>query len=58
MAATRLLHHISQIFQDEFNKFYSKSINQTESKLRRKLRQKKIAQGHAQDDQEQKLTTY
>ena len=58
LAATRLLHHISQIFQDEFNKFYSKSINQTESKLRRKLRQKKIAQGHAQDDQEQKLTTY
>lgn len=58
LATTRLLHHISKIFQEDVNKFYSKSIIQTESKLRRKLRQKKIAQGHAQNDQEQKLTTY
>jgi hypothetical protein len=31
---------------------------QVESKLRRKIRQKKIAQGHAPDDHEQKFTTY
>jgi hypothetical protein len=31
---------------------------QTDSKLRRKIREKKIAQGHAQDDHELKHTTY
>jgi TPR repeat protein len=58
LATTRLLHHISQIFQEEVKRLYSNSGIQTESKLCRKLRQKKIAQGHAPDDHEQKLTTY
>lgn len=58
LATTRLLHHISQIFQEEVKRLSGSPGIQTESKLRRKLRQKKIAQGHAPNDHEQKLTIY
>lgn len=58
LAATRLLHHLSRILQEEQRKLLGGSRLQTDSKLRRKLRQKKIAQGYAQDDHEFRPTTY
>ncbi|UWG95992.1 relaxase MobL [Dehalobacter sp. DCM] len=58
LAATRLLHHLSRIFREEERRLPGGPGIQVESKLRRKIREKKIAQGHAQDDHEQRLTTY
>lgn len=58
LAATRLLHHLSRIFREEQERLPGGPRMQVESKLRRKIRQKKIAQGHAPDDHEQKFTTY
>ncbi|MVB09665.1 MobL relaxases [Caprobacter fermentans] len=58
LAATRLLHHLSHIFREEQDRLPGGPRMQVESKLRRKIRQKKIAQGHAPDDHEQKFTTY
>ena len=58
LATIRLLHHISRIFQEEVKRLSGSPGIQTESKLRRKLREKKIAQGHAPNDHEQKLTIY
>ena len=50
LAATRLLHHLSRIFQEEQKKLPGGSGMQVDSKLRRKILEKKIAQGHAADD--------
>lgn len=58
LSATRLLHHLSRIFREEQERLPGGPRMQVESKLRRKIRQKKIAQGHAPDDHEQKFTTY
>lgn len=58
LAATRLLHHLSRIFREEQDRLPRGPRMQVESKLRRKIRQKKIAQGHAPADHEQKLITY
>jgi hypothetical protein len=58
LAATRLLHHLSRIFQEEQRKLFKAQVTEVDSKLRRKIREKKIAQGHAQDDHELKQTTY
>ena len=58
LAVTRLLHHASRIFQEEARRLPGAPGMHTDSKLRRRLRQKKIAQGHAPDDHEQKFTTY
>lgn len=57
-AATRLLHHMSRIFQEEQRKLPVRPGIQVESKLRRKIRQKKIAQGHAMDDHDNPIITY
>ena len=55
MAGTRLLHHMSRIFSD--NAPPLKPLGQrTDRKLLRKLREKKQAQGHARDDQEQTMS--
>lgn len=54
LAATRLLNHLSRIFQEEEKKLPKGPVTEVDSKLRRKLRQKKIAQGHAPDDHELK----
>ncbi|KJJ68647.1 MobP3 family relaxase [Clostridium sp. FS41] len=55
MAGTRLLHHMSRIFSDNVPPL--KPIGQrTDRKLLRKLREKKQAQGHARDDQEQTMS--
>ncbi|MPM04899.1 hypothetical protein SDC9_51180 [bioreactor metagenome] len=58
LAATRLLHHLSRIFRDDQKNLSGGPGMQTDSKLRRKIREKKIAQGHAQDDHELRHTTY
>jgi TPR repeat protein len=59
MSATRLLHHMSRIFQDNTPPRRGGRI-QLDKKLLRKLKQKKIAQGHKADDheQEQSYITY
>ena len=58
LAATRLLHHLSRIFREKQERLPGGPRMQVESKLRRKIRQQKIAQGHAPDAHEQKFTTY
>ena len=50
-SATRLLRHMSRIFQNSISPAGQDRI-QIDKKLRRKLRQKKIAQGHRADDHE------
>lgn len=49
LAATRLMHHLGNIFRDE-HKRIGGSGAQVDRKLRKKLAQKKSAQGHAYDD--------
>ena len=49
--ATRLLHHMSRIFRDEVPPSLP-GINFVDSKLRRRIREKKIAMGHKPDDHE------
>lgn len=49
--ATRLLHHMSRIFRAEAPPSLP-GINFVDSKLRRRIREKKIAMGHKPDDHE------
>lgn len=51
-AATRLLHHMSRIFQEQMTSGSIASIRFTDSKLRQRIREKKIAMGHKPDDHE------
>lgn len=51
-AATRLLHHMSRIFQEQSASGPIASIRFTDSKLRQRIRDKKIAMGHKPDDHE------
>lgn len=51
-AATRLLHHMSRIFQEQSTSGPIASIQFTDSKLRQSIREKKIAMGHKSDDHE------
>jgi len=48
--ATRLLHHMSRIFQEERPRGAGCGISFTDKKLRQKIREKKIAAGHKADD--------
>ncbi len=51
-AATRLLHHMSRIFREQSTSGPIASIRFTDSKLRQRIREKKIAMGHKPDDHE------
>ena len=51
-AATRLLHHMSRIFQEQSTGGSIALIRFTDSKLRQRIREKKIAMGHKPDDHE------
>lgn len=51
-AATRLLHHMSRIFREQSTSGPIASIQFTDSKLRQRIRDKKIAMGHKPDDHE------
>lgn len=50
LAAIRLLHSMSQIFQDNSLPKRSPVGMQTDRKLLQKIREKKIAMGHKPDD--------
>lgn len=52
-AATRLLHHMSRIFREQSTSGPIASIRFTDSKLRQRIREKKIAMGHKPDDHEE-----
>lgn len=51
LAATRLLHQMSRVFRNQQTRLYGGPGMEIDSKLRRRLRQKKIAMGHAADEQ-------
>jgi len=51
-SATRLLYHMGRIFQEQAP-HSAGGINFVDSKLRRKIREKKIAMGHKPDDHEE-----
>ncbi len=56
LVASRMLHHMSKIFEDNIP-FKSSGIGlKIDSKLMRKLREKKVVQGHKRDDHEQGIT--
>ena len=54
-SVTRLLHHMSRIFQEQ-PPAPARGIRFTDKKLRQKIREKKMAQGHKADDHEPEMT--
>ena len=55
LVASRMLHHMSKIFEDNIP-FRSSGIGlKIDSKLMKKLREKKVAQGHKRDDHKQEI---
>ena len=55
LSATRLLHHLSQIFRDNSVPPAAPVGQRVDRKLRRKIQEKKIAMGHKPDDHEETL---
>ena len=53
LAATKLLHHMGRIFQDNSILPCLPGSQRADRKLRQKIRQKKIALGHKPDDHEE-----
>ena len=54
-AATRLLHHMGNIFRDQQPPAEGVLRVSVDSKLRQKIREKKIALGHKADDHENSM---
>ena len=55
LIASRMLHHMSKIFEDNIP-FKSSEVGlKIDSKLMKRLREKKVAQGHKRDDKEQEI---
>lgn len=54
-AVSRLMHHMSRIFENNHPPQKSMTGLQIDSKRMKKLREKKMAQGHKRDDLEQKM---
>ena len=52
LAATRLLHHLEKLFCEEVQRPMEMKRYQIDRKRRRKLLEKKQAQGHHREDQE------
>ena len=53
LAATRLMHHLSRIFQEDYRKASGGSgMGHIDRRRRRKLQEKRMAQGHRKDDYE------
>ena len=50
--ATRLLHHLSGIFQEQASSGPIRTVTFTDRKLRQRIREKKMAMGHKPDDHE------
>lgn len=57
LSATKLLHHMGRIFQDNSIPPCPPSSHRADRKLRQKIRQKKIAMGHKPDDHEEEQNT-
>ena len=57
LSATKLLHHMGRIFQDNSIPPCPPSSHRADRKLRQKMRQKKIAMGHKPDDHEEEQNT-
>nr|WP_301547029.1 SEL1-like repeat protein [Oscillibacter sp. KLE 1745] len=55
LAATRLLYHMSRIFEDHSLPWSCTGLH-VDRKLRRKIQEKKIAMGHKPDDHEEEQT--
>lgn len=53
--ATRLLHHMGRIFQDQTPRAPVRTVSFTDKKLRQQIREKKIAMGHKADDHEEQI---
>ena len=53
LSATKLLHHLSQIFRENSVPHAAPMGQQVDRKLRRKIQEKKIAMGHKPDDHEE-----
>lgn len=51
LAATRLMRHLSDIFKDDVLPPKNNPLGQIDRKRRQEVRRKKIAQGHAEDEQ-------
>lgn len=51
-SATRLLHHLSGIFQEQASRGPARTPTLTDRKLRQRIREKKMAMGHRPDDHE------
>lgn len=54
-SATRLLRHLSGIFQEQASRGPARTPALTDRKLRQRIREKKIAMGHRADDHEEEL---
>lgn len=55
LVVSRMIHHMSKIFEDNIPLKTSGVGLKIDSKLMRKLREKKVAQGHKRDDREQDI---
>ena len=55
MAATRLLHHMSRIFQNNSQPPTNPNGIRIDSKRRRRLQEKRMAMGHKRDDHEEQI---
>ena len=53
LSATKLLHHMGRIFQDNSVPPAAPASQRVDRKLRRKIQEKKIALGHKPDDYEE-----
>lgn len=53
LAATRLMHRLENLFREDYRRATGSSAFHIDRKRRRKLQEKKQAQGHARDDHEQ-----
>lgn len=53
LAATRLMHRLENLFRENYHKTTGGAAFRIDRKRLRKLREKKVAQGHASDDHEQ-----
>ena len=56
MSATRLLHHMSRIFQNNSQPPTNPNGIRIDSKRRRRLQEKRMAMGHKRDDHEEQVS--
>lgn len=58
LAATKLLHQLSNLFREREPKPPTPTMRLTDRKLLRKIKEKKVAQGHKRDDHEPAMNFY